>query len=71
MQHAVFAAVNFAMYVAGWLEGGLIMGYEKFGSDAGQADMLSEYGALVMDPVVDEAPTDYTAQPKRARVGTE
>ncbi|WP_372866233.1 trimethylamine methyltransferase family protein [Pseudomonas sp.] len=32
--------VNFALHTAGWLEGGLAMGYEKFIMDADQAGMM-------------------------------
>jgi trimethylamine--corrinoid protein Co-methyltransferase len=34
------AGVNFMLHVAGWLEGGLAMGYEKFVMDADQAGMM-------------------------------
>jgi trimethylamine--corrinoid protein Co-methyltransferase len=34
------AGVNFVLHVAGWLEGGLAMGYEKFVMDADQAGMM-------------------------------
>jgi len=34
------AGVNFMLHVAGWLEGGLSMGYEKFVMDADQAGMM-------------------------------
>lgn len=34
------AGVNFALHSAGWLEGGLAMGYEKFIMDADQAGMM-------------------------------
>ena len=34
------AGVNFVLHVAGWLEGGLAMGYEKFVMDADQAAMM-------------------------------
>ena len=34
------AGVNFVLHTAGWLEGGLAMGYEKFVMDADQAGML-------------------------------
>jgi len=34
------AGVNFALHTAGWLEGGLSMGYEKFVMDADQAGMI-------------------------------
>jgi trimethylamine--corrinoid protein Co-methyltransferase len=38
------AGVNFVLHTAGWLEGGLVMGYEKFVLDA---DMAGMAGALV------------------------
>ncbi len=34
------AGVNFALHTAGWQEGGLVMGYEKFVMDADQAGMM-------------------------------
>jgi trimethylamine---corrinoid protein Co-methyltransferase len=34
------AGVNFVLHTAGWLEGGLAMGYEKFVMDADQAGMV-------------------------------
>ncbi len=34
------AGVNFVLHTAGWLEGGLAMGYEKFMMDADQAGMM-------------------------------
>ena len=39
---AVQAGVNFVLHTAGWLEGGLAMGYEKFILDADQADMMAK-----------------------------
>jgi len=41
LQAAALAGVNFMLHTAGWLEGGLVMGYEKFIMDADQANMLS------------------------------
>ena len=38
---ALAAGVNFVLHTAGWLEGGLTMGYEKFILDADQASMMS------------------------------
>lgn len=38
---AALAGVNFMLHTAGWLEGGLVMGYEKFIMDADQANMIS------------------------------
>ncbi len=34
------AGVNFVLHTAGWLEGGLAMGYEKFMMDVDQAGMM-------------------------------
>ena len=44
LQTAALAGVNFMLHTAGWLEGGLVMGYEKFVMDADQANMI---GALL------------------------
>ncbi|MDH4116339.1 MAG: trimethylamine methyltransferase family protein [Acidimicrobiia bacterium] len=41
------AGVNFNLHTAGWLEGGLAMGYEKFILDADQASMAGQYVAGV------------------------
>ena len=35
------AGVHYMLHAAGWLEGGLVMDYEKFVMDADQANMLS------------------------------
>ncbi len=40
MLPACLAGTNFILHTAGWLEGGLAMGYEKFVMDADQAGML-------------------------------
>ena len=40
MLPACLAGTNFILHTAGWLEGGLAMGYEKFMMDADQAGML-------------------------------
>jgi trimethylamine--corrinoid protein Co-methyltransferase len=40
LQASALAGVNFMLHTAGWLEGGLSMGYEKFIMDADQAGML-------------------------------
>jgi trimethylamine--corrinoid protein Co-methyltransferase len=39
MQPTVLGGVNFVLHAAGWLEGGLTMGYEKFVLDADQLGM--------------------------------
>ncbi|MDH3537587.1 MAG: trimethylamine methyltransferase family protein, partial [Gammaproteobacteria bacterium] len=38
---AVMAGVNFVLHTAGWMEGGLSMGYEKFIMDTDQAAMMA------------------------------
>ena len=43
LQHAMLAGVHFMLHVAGWLEGGLVMGYEKFVMDADQAGMMQVF----------------------------
>jgi len=40
LQTAALAGVNFMLHTAGWLEGGLVMGYEKFIMDVDQANMI-------------------------------
>ena len=40
LQCAALAGVNFMLHTAGWLEGGLAMGYEKFIMDVDQAGMI-------------------------------
>ena len=41
LQAAALAGVNFMLHTAGWLEGGLVMGYEKFMMDVDQANMIA------------------------------
>ena len=43
LQAAAFAGVNFMLHTAGWLEGGLVMSYEKFVMDADQANMIAVF----------------------------
>ncbi len=43
LQAAMLAGVNFMLHTAGWLEGGLVMGYEKFILDADQAGVLQTF----------------------------
>ncbi len=40
LQTAALAGINFMLHTAGWLEGGLAMGYEKFIMDCDQANMI-------------------------------
>ena len=41
LQTTAMAGVNFVLHTAGWLEGGLVMGYEKFIMDSDQANMMA------------------------------
>ena len=43
LQAAMLAGVNFMLHATGWLEGGLVMGYEKFILDADQAGILQTF----------------------------
>ncbi|CAN5832223.1 trimethylamine methyltransferase family protein [soil metagenome] len=63
----VLAGVNFVLHTAGWLEGGLVMGYEKFILDADQSTMaaalvagvdLSENG-LATETLLSHTPGDH------------
>ena len=40
LQTSALAGVNFMLHTAGWLEGGLVMGYEKSIMDVDQANMI-------------------------------
>jgi trimethylamine--corrinoid protein Co-methyltransferase len=63
MQPTVLGGVNFVLHAAGWLEGGLTIGYEKFVLDADQCGMwhafvqgvdLSENGQALQALVTNE-----------------
>lgn len=43
LQPTVLAGVNFVLHAAGWLEGGLTVGYEKFILDADQCGMMAVF----------------------------
>jgi trimethylamine--corrinoid protein Co-methyltransferase len=43
LQPTILAGVNFVLHAAGWLEGGLTMGYEKFVLDADQCGMMGVF----------------------------
>jgi trimethylamine--corrinoid protein Co-methyltransferase len=47
LQQGLLAGVNFMLHTAGWLEGGLAMGYEKFVMDCDQAAMMAVYASGV------------------------
>jgi trimethylamine--corrinoid protein Co-methyltransferase len=63
----MLAGVNFILHGAGWLEGGLVMGYEKFVLDADQVSMahalvegvdMSDNG-LATDTLLDHTPGEH------------
>lgn len=63
----MLAGTNFVLHTAGWLEGGLTMGYEKFMLDADQAGMatsliagpdMSENG-LAFDTLINHQPHEH------------
>ncbi|MGZ8438907.1 MAG: trimethylamine methyltransferase family protein [Candidatus Limnocylindrales bacterium] len=43
LQPTILAGVNFVLHAAGWLEGGLAVGYEKFILDADQCGMMAVF----------------------------
>jgi trimethylamine--corrinoid protein Co-methyltransferase len=43
LQPTVLGGVNFVLHAAGWLEGGLTVGYEKFILDADQCGMMAVF----------------------------
>ena len=47
LQPTVLAGVNFVLHAAGWLEGGLSVGYEKFIMDADQCGMMAVFASGV------------------------
>lgn len=61
------AGTNFVLHTAGWLEGGLTMGYEKFVLDADQASMAAAYvngvdlsdNGQAIDALVDNPPGQH------------
>ena len=63
----ILAGVNFVLHAAGWLEGGLAVGYEKFVMDADQCGMaavfvngidMSENGQAV-DAIIENGPGQH------------
>lgn len=61
------AGVNFNLHTAGWLEGGLSIGYEKFILDADQASMAQAYiggvdlseNGLALQPMLESGPGQH------------
>jgi trimethylamine--corrinoid protein Co-methyltransferase len=74
MQPALMAGVNFVLHSAGWLEGGLSMGYEKFVMDNDQCGMIAKFtkgvdlstNGQALEPIIANGPgqhhlgTDHT-----------
>jgi trimethylamine--corrinoid protein Co-methyltransferase len=67
LQPTILGGVNFVLHAAGWLEGGLAMGYEKFIMDLDQCGMahafargvdLSPNGQAV-DAIIDNGPGQH------------
>lgn len=64
---AIQAGVNFLLHSAGWLEGGLAMGYEKFIIDADQASMMAKWvegvdmseNGLALDSMLGNGPGNH------------
>jgi trimethylamine---corrinoid protein Co-methyltransferase len=63
----MMAGVNFNLHTAGWLEGGLAIGYEKFILDDDQASMASAYiggvdlseNGLALQAMIDSGPGQH------------
>ena len=63
----IMGGVNFALHSAGWLEGGLTVGYEKFVLDADQLGMMEVFAGGVdmsengqaLDAILDNAPGQH------------
>ena len=67
LQPTILAGMNFVLHAAGWLEGGLAMGYEKFVLDLDQCGQMHEL-AKGMD-LSDERPgarRDHRERPRAA-----
>ena len=67
LQPTILAGVNFVLHSAGWLEGGLTMGYEKFVMDADQCGMMHAFAKGVdltpngqaLDAIVENGPGQH------------
>jgi trimethylamine--corrinoid protein Co-methyltransferase len=67
LQPTVLAGVNFVLHAAGWLEGGLAMGYEKFVMDLDQCGMVASLAKGVdlspngqaLDAIVENGPGQH------------
>ena len=67
LQPTVQAGVNFVLHAAGWLEGGLTMGYEKFVLDLDQCGMMHSFARGVdlspngqaVDAIIENGPGQH------------
>jgi trimethylamine--corrinoid protein Co-methyltransferase len=67
LQPTILAGVNFVLHSAGWLEGGLTMGYEKFVMDADQCGMMHAFvkgvdltpNGQALDAIVENGPGQH------------
>jgi trimethylamine--corrinoid protein Co-methyltransferase len=67
LQPTVLAGVNFVLHAAGWLEGGLTMGYEKFVMDLDQCGMMAAFAKGVdlspngqaVDAIIENGPGQH------------
>ncbi len=67
LQPTVLGGVNFVLHAAGWLEGGLAMGYEKFVMDLDQCGMMHAFAKGVdlspngqaIDAIIDNGPGQH------------
>ncbi|MGB7805011.1 MAG: trimethylamine methyltransferase family protein, partial [Actinomycetota bacterium] len=67
LQPTVLGGVNFVLHAAGWLEGGLTMGYEKFVMDLDQCGIMAAFAKGVdlspngqaLDAIVENGPGQH------------
>jgi trimethylamine--corrinoid protein Co-methyltransferase len=67
LQPTMLAGVNFVLHAAGWLEGGLTMGYEKFVMDLDQCGMMAAFAKGVdlspngqaVDAIIENGPGQH------------
>jgi trimethylamine--corrinoid protein Co-methyltransferase len=67
LQPTILAGVNFVLHAAGWLEGGLTMGYEKFVMDLDQCGMMAAFAKGVdlspngqaVDAIIENGPGQH------------
>jgi trimethylamine--corrinoid protein Co-methyltransferase len=66
-QPTILAGINFVLHAAGWMEGGLTIGYEKFILDADQCGMAATFvkgvdlseNAQAMDAILSNGPGQH------------